>query len=46
MRKTWVLGLDPVSSVSLTDSFSQGLVSGSKGSSKMLAICLALAIYL
>ena len=46
MRKTWLLKLRPVSSVSPTDSSTQGVVSGSRGSSKMLAICLALVMYL
>ena len=46
MRKTLVLGLGPVSSVSLSGSAMLGLVSGSEGSSRMSAICLALAMYL
>ena len=46
MLKTWLLKLDPVSSMSLTDSATQGVVSGSEGSSKMSAICLALVMYL
>ena len=35
-----------MSSVSVIDSSTQGLISGSKGSSKMSAICLALTMYL
>ena len=46
MRKTWLLKLDPVSLVSLTDSSTQGVVSGSERSSKMSVICLALVMYL
>ena len=45
MQKTWLLKLDPVSSVSPTDLPTQGEVSVSEGSSKMPAICLALAMY-
>ena len=41
MRKTWVLELGPVKSVSGTDSSAQGLFLGSEGSSKMSEICLA-----
>ena len=37
MQKTWLLELNPVSSVSLTDSSTQRLVSRSEGSSKMSA---------
>ena len=46
MRKTWLFKLDPVSSVSPTDSSTQGVGSGSEGLSKMSAICLALVMYL
>lgn len=46
MRKTLGLGLGLVSSVLLSGSATLGVVSGSWGSSKMSAICLALAMYL
>ena len=46
MRKTLVLGLGPVSSVSLSGSAMMGLVSGSGQSSRMSAIGLALAMYM
>ena len=46
MRKILGLGLGLVSSVLLSGSATLGVVSGSRGSSKMSANCLALAMYL